>query len=79
MANVRDHKETAAELVKQKNKGLAAVAIEKEALAAEQQEWHFRKGQDLSTSETKRAMEVWIEQKVEELKPVILTEARRSN
>ncbi|KAJ4374271.1 hypothetical protein N0V83_003012 [Neocucurbitaria cava] len=80
MELVCDQKEQLDKLTQQKVEELASLDEQLRDLAAEKKAWRLQKGQELSElseSEQKGAMEVWMEQKIEEIKPLIMQEATK--
>ncbi|KAF2857000.1 hypothetical protein T440DRAFT_503592 [Plenodomus tracheiphilus IPT5] len=61
-------------LIKQNKDGIAIMASERENYAEEQREGRLQKGKELSTSQSKLALESWFGQKVESLKPAMTAE-----
>jgi len=58
---------------------LAALTVDRIKFQTEQQTWRLQKGEELSGSELKSTMEVWLTEKVDQLRPAIETEASRRN
>jgi hypothetical protein len=46
-------------------------------LAAKKQQWLTQRGRELSAEEQKKAMDAWRDSKIDELKPVMLAEAKQ--
>ncbi|KAI4935223.1 uncharacterized protein J4E92_002511 [Alternaria infectoria] len=64
---------------RRQEQSLAVLTADRKKFETEQQAWRLQKGQELSGSELKSTMEVWLTEKVDQLRPAIETEASRRN
>jgi hypothetical protein len=76
---VQEREEQAAKLLQQRQQEITLLLEEKQRFIGEQDEWRHQKGQDLSETELKDTMKEYMENKIEELKPSMIHEARRLN
>ena len=69
----------AAELLSQIRHEQTILEDEKQHFLVEKREWRSMKGKELTGAEMKRAMEVYLEERIEQIKPMLLEEAKLSN
>jgi hypothetical protein len=74
---VQEREEQATQLLREGQQEMASLAEDKQKFTTERDEWRYQKGRDLSERELKGIMEEYLENKIEELKPSMIHEARR--
>ncbi|KAL1796893.1 hypothetical protein ACET3X_005433 [Alternaria dauci] len=78
-AVVREQEAQAAALLIQRQQEQAVLNDEKEHFLAEKQEWRLKQGKELTATEMRAIMEVFLQEKIEQIKPDMLAEAKHSN
>ncbi|CAI9627347.1 unnamed protein product [Alternaria burnsii] len=77
-AVVRGQEAQTAALLLQRQQEEVMLNEEKEQFLVEKQEWQLKQGKQLSATEVRAAMEVFLQKKIEQIKPDVLAEAKHS-
>lgn len=66
-------------LLSRRNKDTAKLLEERKQFENEQQAWRLQKGRELCQTAAKEVSEIWLQKDIEDVKPVLLAEAKKCN